>query len=619
MTANVTSEAPPKPGFATFFERSALVMFALGFAAGMPNLLIGQTLIQNWLATAGANLSLIGLLSLVTISYALKFIWSPIVDKTPIPVLDKWLGRRRSWMLLTQVVIVLGILGLATIDPSSGLDSEGNPFGPFYLFISIAALITFAGATQDVAIDAWRIEVARDNERLAILTANYQIGYRVAMFISGALVLIVVGLFAGPAVKGKLQAYSFTGWRISFIVMAVLMSLSIIATLLAPREKVAQDNRWVPPSHIPNRGVVDVLEWVARLGLIALAACFIGTGMSGKPEPLAWLFGSLYLPGPEAGMTAREAMGAALSARPWGVYQQLGYVVVGLTMITAACWRVPFVQTRPAAYLQSALGDPLRDFFGRYQSVAMTILLFICLYRLSDFVLNLASTMYVQIGFNLEQVGAIQKGYGVVVSALSAVFTGWAISRFGLFRCLMAGAFLQPISNLSFILIAINGPELPYLFFAIGVDNFSGMFAGTVFIVYLSQLTKDGFTATQYALFTSLYALPGKLITALGGRIVESFARSAESGGPASLVLPWVQNLPPVAFSDAGEKLGVSGTAYAAGYVMFYFYTTAMGIVGIILAWMCSRGKPRQVVEAHIAAQQAAQADRQAQEAAKAT
>jgi MFS transporter, PAT family, beta-lactamase induction signal transducer AmpG len=612
-TAPGEAAAKPKAGFKTFFERSALVMFGLGFAAGMPNLLIGQTFIGLWLRDGGANLSLLGLMSLVTLSYALKFLWSPVVDKVAIPGLDQMLGRRRSWMLVCQVVIIAGIVGLAMIDPKGNFTPAGDPTGLFWLIAALAALISFAGATQDVAIDAWRIEVARDSERLGILTANYQLGYRLAMFVSGGIVLWIVGFYAGPAPgPDQPQPYSFIGWQVSYFVVAGLMCFSVVATLLAPREQVLTDNRWVPPANVPDRGVIDLLEWAVRLGLMVFAACVLGVGLSGKPEPMAWLVSHLYLPGPEAGMTALEAMGASLSAKPWGVYQQLGYVVVGLAIVVLACWKIPGVESRPASYFKTALGDPLVDFFGRYQSVATTILLFICLYRLSDFVLNLATTMYNDAGFNKEDIGTAQKVFGVIVGAGAAIFTGWAINRFGMFRCLLLGAFMQPLSNLSFMLISLNGAHLPYLYLAILIDNFSGMFAGTAFIVYLSMLTKDGFTATQYALFTSLYALPGKLITALGGRIVEAFARSAGEGGAASAILPWFDHLPAVAFAAAGEKIGVSGQAYAAGYTLFFMYTTAVGIFGIVLAFFVSRGKPRAILEADTKAQADAQAEAEA-------
>jgi MFS transporter, PAT family, beta-lactamase induction signal transducer AmpG len=618
-TAKLSKEekrAKAKASFKAFFERSSLVMFALGFAAGMPNLLIGQTLVQTWVLQAGANLTLVGLLSLITLPYALKFLWSPIVDKTPLPVLDKMLGRRRSWMLLTQLIFAACVIALAFFDPSATFTKAGDATAAFIPFIVIATIATFAGATQDIAIDAWRIEIAREDEKLGVLTSNYQVGYNIAKFVSGALALFIVGLYSGPPPSpNEMAPYSFAGWSTTFLLMSVLFGFGILSTILAPREVVLTESKWVAPVDVPDRGIIDKLEWVVRFAIMIFAANVLAVGLAGRAEPLVWLVGPLYLAGAEPGTTALKAMAAALAAKPWGVYQQLGYAVVGLSLVVVACWKIPGIKSRPAAYFQSALGEPLVDFFKRYQSVATTILLFICLYRMSDFVLNLASSMYVQAGFTLIEIGGIQKGFGVLVSALSAIFTGWMIQRFGMFKCLFIGAFLQPLSNLSFILIALNGAELKYLYFAILVDNFSGMFAGTAFIVYLSMLTKDGFTATQYAIFTSLYALPGKLVTALGGRIVESFARSAESGAVAS-ILPWFKDLPPVAFAKAGEKIGVSGQAYAAGYTMFFFYTTAMGIFGIVLAIIVSRGKPRAVLEADTKAQ--AEAKEKAEAAAEA-
>jgi PAT family beta-lactamase induction signal transducer AmpG len=601
--AKAEKKAKAKADFKAFFERSSLVMFGLGFAAGMPNLLIGQTLVQTWIVQAGANLTLVGLLSLITLPYALKFMWSPVVDKTPIPGLDTWLGRRRSWMLVTQLVFLACVVALAFMNPAAAFTENGDAGARFIPFVVIAGIAAFAGATQDVAIDAWRIEIAREDEKLGVLTSNYQVGYRVAMFISGAVALFVVGMFSGPAPSpDALPPYSFMGWSLTFLLMAALFGFGILATFLAPREVVLKDSAWVAPIDIPDRGLVDKLEWLGRLSIMAFAACVLAVGLAGRAEPMAWLLGPLYLAGAEPGQTATQAMSAALAARPWGVYQQLGYAAVGLSLVVLACWKIPGFKTRPAAYFQAALGEPLLDFFKRYKSVATIILLFICLYRLSDFVLNLASSMYVQAGFDLTTIGGIQKGFGVIVSAVSAVATGWMIQKLGMFRCLVIGAFLQPLSNLSFILIAIHGADVKFLYFAILVDNFSGMFAGTTFIVYLSMLTKDGFTATQYALFTSLYALPGKLVTALGGRIVESFARAADSG-PVAAIMPWFKDLPPVAFAKAGEKIGVTGQAYAAGYTMFFFYTTAIGVFGIILALVVSRGKPRAILEADTQAQ----------------
>jgi MFS transporter, PAT family, beta-lactamase induction signal transducer AmpG len=584
-------EIEEKPGIGAFFERASLVMFGLGFAAGMPNQLAGVAL-AIWLREAGASLALIGLMGLCTLTYALKFLWSPIVDRVPIPILDARMGRRRSWMVVTQIGVIIGLLLMATRDPGAAFTPAGDATSAFIPFAAFTVLIAFAGATQDITIDAWRIEVAREGNRLGVLTATYQWGYRVAILLSGAL-----PLFIAQALNG--DTYQAFGWAVAYLAMAGFMLLAILASVLAPRETVAPAPRWVPPADVPDRGIVDIVEWVGRLALMVLAGCVLGVGLAGKAEPLAWLVADLY--------GGTEAMSKALAAKPWGVYQQLVYAVVGLSLVVCACLPIPGVKSRPASYFKAALGDPVLEFFATFKDVATLILVFVCVYRIADFVLNLTSTLYLDAGFSKDEIAFAQKFFGAAMAALGAGLSGWGVLKVGMFRCLIIGAFLQPLSNLAFISISLYGANLPALYVAIGIDNISGMFAGTSFIIYLSTLTKSGFTATQYALFTSLYALPGKIITALGGRIVEGAAKSAETGWLGSLK-PWFNHLPPEAFAAGGAKLGVTGQALAAGYTAFFAYTSLIGIVGIVAALAVSRGKARKAVEDHERAEVAAEA-----------
>lgn len=570
----------PRSGIAPFLERSALVMFGLGFAAGMPNQLANTALVI-WLREAGASLALIGLITLATLTYALKFLWAPVVDRVAIPVLDKALGRRRSWMLVTQAAVILGLLALATRDPAAGFTAAGDATAAFLPFAAITVLIAFAGATQDIAIDAWRIEVAKDDARLSVLTATYQWGYRIAILLSGALPLFIAQWING-------DEYAWVGWAAAYAAMAGFMLFAVIATLSAPREDAAPAPRWVAPADIPDRPAFEALEWAGRLALMALAACLLGAGLSGRPDPIGWLVGGLY-----GGI---EPMRDAFAARPWGVWQQFGYVVAGLGLLAAACMAIPGVRTKPAAYFNAAMGEPLRDFFQRYESVATLILVFICVYRIADFILNLASTLYLDAGFSKDEIATVQKFFGAAMSALGAGFAAWAVLKLGLFRCLIIGAFLQPLSNLSFCLIALNGAQTPLLYLAIAVDNVSNMFAGTCLIVYMSRLTKEGFTATQYAFFSSLYAMPGKLISALSGRVVESAAQ-ASNGGYLSFVTPWFANLPAEAFVDGAAKLGVAPANLAAGYAAFFFYSALIGVVGIVAAFIIANGRAREVME----------------------
>lgn len=581
--------ADAKVGIGAFFERPSLVMFGLGFAAGMPNQLAGIALFI-WLREAGASLALISLVGLATITYSLKFLWAPLVDRIAIPVLDKALGRRRAWMLLTQIIVIIGLLLMSTLDPALGIIHEseatssliaGDATAAFLPFAALTVLVAFAGATQDIAIDAWRIEVARESNRLSVLTATYQWGYRVAILLAGAL-----PLFVAQALNGN--EYAWFGWAVGYAAMAGFMGLALTSTLLAPRETAAPAPRWVAPADVPDRGFIDYLEWTARVGLMLFAACVLAVGLAGRAEPLAWLVGGLY--------GGTKEMSEALAAKPWGVWQQVGYALIGLSLVAVACLQIPRLKTRPGAYFKAALADPLADFFSRYKDLASLILVFICVYRIADFVVNLTSVMYIDVGFHKDSIVYAQKFFGTAMSAIGAGLSGWLVLRYGLFRCLVIGAFLQPISNLAFIAITVSGPNLPALYIAISIDNFSSTFAGTCLIMYMSMLTKAGFTATQYAVFSSLYALPGKIITALSGRVVEGSAKASETGWLAA-IKPWFSNLPAESFAKGAANLGVSNQALAAGYTAFFIYSSLIGIFGIIMALIISRGPAREILE----------------------
>lgn len=569
-----------KPGIAAFFERSALIMFGLGFSSGVPNQLAGVTL-AIWLAESGISLSIITLLGLATLTYSLKFLWSPLVDQVGLPILDKLLGRRRSWMIFTQFLVVIGLIIIANCDPTKSLI-------PFAI---MASLIAFAGATQDIAIDAWRIEVSTDEKKLGILTATYQWGYRVAILVSGAVPLLVAQYFNG-------DEYKQIGWTFAYLTMTALMIIPVLATIFAPKEAVPPSPRWVPPAHIPNRPILELVEWGVRLLIMCLGAAFVATGLSGKAEPISWLVGDIY--------GGFDAMKAAITAKPWGVWQQFLYAAIGLFIVFIASMKIPKIDTKPAAYFDNALGAPLKEFFTRFENVASLILIFICLYRIADFLLNVAGPLYLAAGFSKDEIAIAQKGFGLFASAFGVGIAGWAMLKLDVFKCLVIGAFMQPISNLFFGLIAIFG-DSPFPFFnqfgiqpvlwgAIGIDNIAASFAGTALVVYMSRLTKAGFTATQYAFFSSLYALPGKLIAALSGRVVEAAAFAAEKGG-LSFLKPLFTKLPKESFVKPATELGINASSLAIGYFTFFFYTAILGVVAIILSFIIAKGKAREIVE----------------------
>ena len=570
-TASTSSEPDARRfgGLAVYGERRTFTMLLLGFASGLPNLLIYDTL-TAWLRDDGVSLEVIGFFALATLTYALKFVWAPLLDRTNVPILTKWLGHRRSWMLVTQIAIIVGLWGLSTMSPLNQL--AGIAF--------FAVAVGFFGATQDIAIDAWRIE-ATDDARQGVMAAAYQLGWRVAQIAAGFVPLALA------------QYYN---WNLSYAVMAALMGFGLLGVFMAPREK-KHIIRPIPVDGIPSRPGLEKVEWVVRLGLILVAAIVIGTGLTDKPDAIQWAGGPLLGEGARAAITATVEEGGLV-----GVLNQLGYVIGGFALLTLACWPIPGFKTRPGAYLAGSFGAPLMDFFVRFGKLAGPILALICLYRLADFVLNIMNPFYIDLGFSLIEIGEVRKLFGVIALSAGVIAGGWAVARLGLIRTMVIGAFMSPASNIVFAWLATQGHDLTALFIAIGVDNVASGFAGTALIAYMSSLTSIGFTATQYALFTSLYALPGKIIASQSGKIVEASARSADAGGPLSAFKGFFNNLPAGTLVEGATKSAVTPAGLGAGYFTFFLYSTVIGVFAIVLAFYVAARQPR--VEADYAARE---------------
>lgn len=544
---------------AVFLERRSLVMLALGFAAGLPNLLVFDTL-SAWLRTAGVSLQVIGFFALATLSYSLKFLWAPLVDRTSVPVLTGLLGHRRSWMLVCQGLIILGLW----------LISGSNPTVNIGLVALFAVFVAFTSATQDIVIDAWRIE-ATSEERQGVMAAAYQWGYRLAILTAG-----IAPLFIASRVN----------WGVAYATMAVLMAIGIGAVLLAPKEKPRQTQAPLMPTDMPARPVEEAVEWGIRLLLLLAGALVFGAGFTAQLDILKTAFGPIGAAGLLSGLEA------AWGEKPGGVFIQVGFALAGLAMIVCAALPAPGRATRPGVYFRRSYGEPLADFFKRFEGVAWLILAMICCYRLSDFVLNIMNPFYLDLGFDLERIAEVRKGFGVIMLSLGVGVAGWGVARFGLMKSLIAGAVLGPGSNLMFAWLATQGADWRAFAAAIAVDNVTAGFCGTVLIAYMSSLTSAGFTATQYALFSSLYALPGKLIAAQSGGIIEGSARVAEEGGLLGGLRAFFQHLPDGAFARAGD-LGVAPASLGAGYVMFFLYSCLIGLLALVLALMVAgKAKP---------------------------
>jgi PAT family beta-lactamase induction signal transducer AmpG len=541
---------------AVYTERSALVMIALGFSAGLPYFLIFDTL-SAWLRASGLSLEVIGFFSLVTLVSTFKFLWAPFVDRAAVPALTAWLGHRRSWMLVCQAAIILGLWLVAGSDPNVSL-------GRIAVF---AVLVGFASATQDIAIDAWRIEAAAVFKQGA-MAAAYQWGYRVAIIVAGAVPLLLAGAY---------------GWNFSYAVMAALMGIGVGAVLAAPREQ-RHELRPIRTEGIAPAPAREAVEWTLRIVLLLFGALVLGSGLAASAGVLAQVLRAIG-----AAAAADAALAAWQSdARVW---VHLGAVLAGGLIIVISSLPLPGVRTRPGAYLASALGDPLRDFFARYGSAGGLILALICLYRIPDFVLNIMNPFYLDLGYTLVEIAEVRKIFGVGMTMLGVFVGGVAVARYGLMRAMVIGAFAGPISNLLFIWLAFQTHSLWALFAAIGLDNVAGGLAGTCLIAYMSSLTSAGFTATQYALFSSLYAIPGRLIASQSGRIVEGAARMAEGGGAFAGLAALVAAHAPGNFAAAVQRSGVSPSALGAGYIVFFTYSALIGIFALALALMVQRSR----------------------------
>ena len=553
MSDQAIDDTGRKPSaFKAFFNRRTLVMLGLGFSSGLPFMLVFDTL-SVWLRDSGLSLETIGFFSLATLSYSFKFLWAPLVDRTSIPGLTPMLGHRRSWMLVCQAGVMLGLWFISGVNPSQNL-------GLMALF---AVAVGFISATQDIVIDAWRIEVSDTSELGATAAANAW-GYRLSMVSSGAMPLLLA------------EAY---GWSVAYAAMAGMMLIGVASVIFAPREK-QHSLRPIHAEGINSKPALEALEWAGRGLLILAGALLIGSGLAGDAALLKGILGAL---GQGA---AGEALAGQWKGQSYSVFIQLASVLAGGFLVFLSTRPLPGRRTRPGVYLDAAMGDPLRDFFKRYEGVAGLILALICLYRLSDFVLNIMNPFYRDLGFSLTEIAEVRKVFGVVCSMAGVGLGGWMVAKLGMMRALVIGAFAGPLSNLVFAWLAVQGHDLGALFVAIGVDNVAGGISGTCLIAYMSSLTATGFTATQYALFTSLYALPGKLIASQSGRIVEGTARAADAGGVLGPLKGLFNQMTPGSLAAGAEKAMVTPQALGTGYLVFFFYSALLGVAAIVLTFM---------------------------------
>ena len=406
-----------------YAQPASLRMLFLGFAAGLPLLLVLGTLSFR-LREAGIDRSTIGYLSWVGLAYAFKWVWAPLVDRLPIPYFTMRLGRRRSWLLLAQVMVILGLVGMAISDPRQTL-------GPV---VWCALLVAVGSATQDIALDAFRIESAQPSHQAA-LAASYQTGYRLAMIWAGAGVLWVAAWVQGDNSAGYVQE----AWQTAYMVMAASMAVGLFTVLI-----------------------------------------------SKEPVP--------------------AALPPARNVREW---------------------------------LQGALVEPFADFIKRYHWQAVLILSLIAVYRISDVVMGImANPFYVDMGYTKAEVATVTKVYGVLMTLLGAFVGGVMALRWGVMRILMLGAILSALSNLLFAWLSGHGHDVQALILVVSADNLSSGIASAAFIAYLSSLTNIQYSATQYALLSSMMLLLPKFIAGFSGDFVNAHGYADFFNATALLGMP---------------------------------------------------------------------------------
>jgi PAT family beta-lactamase induction signal transducer AmpG len=412
-----------------YLHPRAITLLFLGFSSGLPLLLVFGTL-SFWLREAGVERSVITYFSWVGLAYGIKWLWAPLVDCLQLPILSRLLGRRRSWLFLAQTMLLAGLAGLAFSNPLEHLE----------FMALMAVLVAFSSATQDIVIDAYRIESAEDRLQAA-MAATYMAGYRIAMIVAGAGALAIAAW-----VSPTPDSYDQSSWRVAYLAMASLMLIGIVTTLSVSE---------------PNAILMDEETLEQRNKVIQYS------------EKYAHL---------------------------------------------------PNILSRFLSWAYVAVACPFIDFIKRYGKQAVIILALIGTYRISDVILGImANVFYVDMGFTKGEIAQIIKIYGVVMTIVGAGLGGILVNRFGVMKILFSGALLVSLTNLLFAWLATLGHNTTALTIVISLDNLSGGIATAAFIAYLSSLTNIQYSATQYALFSSVMLLFPKFLGGFSGGFVDAY------------------------------------------------------------------------------------------------
>ena len=491
-------------------SRKTATMLALGFASGLPFVALIGTL-NAWLGEREVSLATIGVLSWIGLAYAFKFLWSPVVDRTRPPLLAR-LGRRRSWLILCQGVLALLLVAMALTDPVAAIGS----------FALLAVAGAFVSATQDVVIDAWRIEIADpegEGATVEVLSAIYQLGNRIAALAGGA---------------GALVAAQRIGWPAVYMIMGAAMAVLAFVTLIAPEAELPEEDAAEPLNGhvVPDR----------RRREIALAIVAAGWGWA------IWMLGSFMVRALTPLTPGETAPSAGDFTKFWGPWIVVATVV--LPAIVSA-WANGHARPsiggarraaeRGADHVYRALVLPMSEIVGRLRWGAIVVVALILSYRIADSIwAPFAFPFYMgELGYSGDEVAFASKLFGVLMTIAGVALGGLMFATLGRMPTLLAGAVAAAATNLLYADLALGGagidgfaglfgldrlgadPRMVRLCIAIAGENIAGGLAGAAFVAYISSIVAKQYSAVQYALLSSLTFLVGALGRAAMGEAIE--------------------------------------------------------------------------------------------------
>lgn len=496
-------------------------MTLLGFVAGIPLYLIFSSL-SLWLDQVGVAKSEITYFSWAALAYSFKFLWSPLVDKLPIPVLSRIMGQRRAWLLVVQILIMSAIVWMAMTNPAAG-------DGALLRMAMATVLLGFSSATQDILIDAWRIEASTEKD-IAMLSSVYIVGYRLGMITSGAGALFIAG-YLGTAVGN----YQYQAWQISYLIMACVMLVGIATTLAIKEPPTKQEL-----VHSTRDYLGVLLVFVFSMVVFVMVYWSLSDNIEHLSSQLSAVISNTILIDT---LTVTIRLLVALMA---------AFVMAKLIGLSG------FVNQ---AMMRSVYVQPVADLFERHRRYIVLLVGIIALYRVSDIVMGVSANLFYQhMGFSLDEIAGIVKTFGLVMTLTGGLIGGVLVVKFGILRIMLIGAVLSSLTNLLFMVMAGMDKSVWFLALMISADNLSAGLAMTAFVGFLSLLVNRRFTAVQYAMFSSVMTLFPKILGGYSGGMVESlgfggfFLMTAIIGLPVILMLLYAMKVKAFEFTASADS-----------------------------------------------------------------